>query len=311
MRRASCILAGVVALSVVAVTPASAATPTKVLDEKNVAEISVAASIDYLVWAANSGARPQRFNAYVRPVGGGAAVRVNPSHTMSFTVGIDGSMVVYSVVRRRHPDDLALYDAATGDRPSLPQSVNTKAPELRPSLSGDWLLFTRFLRNGKGEVVLFNLSTSEQRVLWSSGGLVQSDQVNGDWATFEHCRGRDNEHLSDCQTFRYQISTEERVKIPNPGKQQYAGGVSQDGTVYIVRGGNSNVWRCGHHARIIRYPLGGPGVVIATMPQGKDAFITFATDQIAGSTTLYFTRIRCSTGDSGIYSIANADTATQ
>jgi hypothetical protein len=134
---------------------------------------------------------------------------------------------------------------------------------------------------------------------------------NGDWATFEHCRVIAGGDLSNCDTFRYQISTEELVKIPNPGQQQYGGGVSDDGTVHIVQGGGSNVWSCGHHARIIRYPVGGPGVVITTMAEGKDAFSTFATDETSGSTTLYFTYIVCRTGDQGIYSIAGADTATQ
>ncbi len=298
----------VVLLELLAMQPANAATPTKVIDQRDVAEISVAASLGYIAWAAE--ARPGHFNAYVRPRGGGDPVRVNRRHTISFSVGIDGPMVVYSVARRGHAENLALYDASTEDRPSLPDRVNTKATETRPSLSGDWLLFTRFFRNGKGKIILFNTSTEERRVLRTAGGLLQSDQVNGDWATFEHCRGTNDNELSNCNTYRYQISTEELVKIPNPGKQQYAGGVSDDGTVYIVRGGVSNVWRCGHHARIIRYPVGGPGEVIATMPDGRDVFITFATDETDGSTTLYLQRIGCRTGAAGIYSIADADTAT-
>ena len=288
--------------------PTYAATPTEVLDDPDVIELSVAASTDYFAWTANSEARRRRFNAYVRPIGGGDAVRVNPRHTLSYFIGIDGSMVVYSVARRGN-EDLALYDAATEGRPSLPEGVNTKAPETRPSLSGDWLLFTKFLRNGKGKIVLFNIATRERRVLRTSGGLLQSDQVNGDWATFEHCRDIHGD-FANCDTFRYQISTEELVKIPNPGKQQYGGGVSDDGTVYIVRGGGSRVWRCGHNARIIRYPVGGPGVVISKMADGKDVFITYATDETGGATTLYLTRIACRTGRQGIYSIAKADTAT-
>jgi hypothetical protein len=48
-----------------AVPLAYAATPIKVLDETNGAEISVAASVDHFAWAADSGARPGHFNAYV------------------------------------------------------------------------------------------------------------------------------------------------------------------------------------------------------------------------------------------------------
>jgi len=99
--------------------PTYAATPTEVLDDPDVIELSVAASTDYFAWTANSEARRRRFNAYVRPIGGGDAVRVNPRHTLSYFIGIDGSMVVYSVARRGN-EDLALYDPATEGRRSLP-----------------------------------------------------------------------------------------------------------------------------------------------------------------------------------------------
>jgi len=115
---------------------------------------------------------------------------------------------------------------------------------------------------------------------------------------------------SNCNVFLYQISTGDLVKIPNPGLQQYAGSVSQDGTVYFTRARRADIWVCGRRAQIIRYPVGGPEVVIATLDAGLEPTLNRTTDETDGSTTLYFVRTDCSSFSEGIYSIANADTAT-
>ena len=51
------------------------------------------------------------------------------------------------------------------------------------------------------------------------------------------------------------------------------------------------------------------GTVIATLPDGRDALTMFALDA-GGSATLYFDRLRCRNGRTGIYRIADADTTT-
>lgn len=298
----------IVVLTLFAMTAASAASPTKFLDDPKVDELAVAASVDYLVWSADSEARPGHYNTYVRPIGGGPATRVNRRGTRSDSVGIDGSTVAYMVFNGSN-DNLKLYDAVTQTRSGLPE-VNTGLHEAHPSLSGDWLLFTRSKPGYWQKIILFNLSTGHSRVLRRSElgpETLNSDQVNGDWATFEHCRIRQGLY-SNCNVFRYQISTKDLVKIPDP-TQQDAGGVSQDGTVYLTRS-RTDVYECGDRARIVRYPVDGPGVVIAKIRVGFEPWLEFATDEPDGSTTLYFERVKCSTGSSGIYRIANADTAT-
>lgn len=92
--------------------------------------------------------------------------------------------------------------------------------------------------------------------------------------------------------------------------QQYAGSVSSDGTVYLVRTGNLDHWVCGSHTKLVRVPVGGPGVVIASLPDNKDAFSTFALDEMGGSTTMYFDRFPCGTDVGGIYRIQDADTTS-
>jgi len=300
----------ITAVTLVAMTAAFAATPTEVLDDPKADEVGVAVSVDYFAWSSNSETRPDQWNTYVRSIGGGPATRLNPKGTQSDNLGIDGSTVVYLVFNGSN-DNLHMYDAATQTRSGLPQ-INTRLHEYQPWLSGDWLLFTRSKPDEWAKVILFNLSTGEHRVLRRAplpSVVLRADQVNGDWATFHRCRDHQGQY-SNCNVFRYQISTGDLVKIPNPGLQQYVGGVSRDGTVYFTRSRRADVWECGRRARIIRYPVGGPGVRIATLRAGFEPVLNRATDETDGSTTLYFVRTKCSSFSNGIYSIANADTAT-
>lgn len=310
-------LIGLVAMLVVGViaTVAYAATPEVVLNDLAVNEGTSSASEGYLVWSANSEAKPHRFHSYLM-AGSGSPVRIDPTGVQSVNAAIDGTTIVYEEATAED-NDLWFYDAITEERSAPPAGVNTLNVELRPTLSGDWLLFTRTnvnrvssLRYAWRKVVLFDLSTGTSvalRKLPFRSTYLVSDQVNGDWATFESCLLRGGEFF-DCQVFRYQISTEELVEIENPGVQQYAGAVSNDGTIYLVRTANEDHWECGSHARLVRYPVGGPGVVIATLPDGRDALTTFALDETGGSTTVYFDRLTCRDGRSGIYRIANAAT---
>jgi hypothetical protein len=68
-------------------------------------------------------------------------------------------------------------------------------------------------------------------------------------------------------------------------------------------------WQCGRHSKIVRMPLAGPGEVIATLSDGKDALTAFTFDETDGSTTQYFDRVDCNSVQSGIYRIPDADTA--
>lgn len=298
-------------------TLAYAATPEVVLDEPGVNEgIPSASSGGYLVWTANSEARPNRFNSYVRQ-DAGPAVRINPQGTHSYSAAIDGTTIVYQE-GTADTYDLKFFDAVTEVRSDTPDGVNTPNIEYRPTLSGDWLLFTRTngnrvaFRDAWVKVVLFDLTAGTSTVLEKlplHNRYLQSGQVNGNWATFESCRERQG-GFSDCQVSLYDISAETLTEVANPGVQQYAGAVADDGTVYLVRTRNRDHWNCGSHARVVRMD-GGNGTVIAELPDGRDIFNTFALDDPGGSTTFYFDRVRCKTGSyTGIYRIPNADTAS-
>ena len=312
MRRLIALVAGLTIIATA--TIAQAATPEEVLNQPGVDEEVPSASAGYFVWTANSEERPNRYNSYVM-ADGGSAVRVNPGGTHSHGAAIDDTMVVYDE-DTGDDADLKFFDAASESRTEPPGGVNTANWEYRPSLSGDQLLFTRSngnrvdFRDAWVKVVLFDLSTETSTVLSKlpiRTNYLVSDQVNGDWATFESCRVRRGD-FSDCQVHLYDISAETLSEVTNPGVQQYAGGVSADGTVYLVRQRNRDHWVCGKATKVVRMD-GGTGTVIATLPEGKEIFNMFAFDQ-GGSTTLYMDPTRCRNGVGGIYRITDADTAT-
>ena len=123
---------------VTSATVAYAATPEVVLDDPAVRENTPSASDGYLVWSADSEAKPGRFHSYVL-ADGGSPVRIDPAGGQSRGAAIDGTTIVYE----EDFQDLGFFDAVTEARSDPPAGVNTPNSEYRPTLSGDWLLFTR------------------------------------------------------------------------------------------------------------------------------------------------------------------------
>lgn len=306
MRRRIALVTGLVVL--VTTASALAATPEVIHDVEDVREFQPSRSEGYLVWTQYT----QGSTTFVM-ADGGSAVKVNRPKTDSFGAAIDGTTIAYDEIDVT--SDIMFFDADTEQRSEPPGGVNTQNWEEDPALSNDWLMFVRsnFERRRKAyaRVILFNLDTSERRTLLDvprNAYYVVTDQVNGDWATYETCRTPGSGFV-DCQVWLYQISTDTTIQVPNPGVQQYAGGVTSDGTVYLVRSGGPDHWECGRNTRIVRVPLGGQARVIGELPDRVDALTSFAFEEPYDSVTFYFERLRCRSGNSGIYAIRNADTA--
>ncbi len=75
-----------------------------------------------------------------------------------------------------------------------------------------------------------------------------------------------------CQVFRYTISSDRILRVPNPNAYQYAPSVSRDGTVYFARSGSA----CGANVRLLRYrglrsPRTSTGFPWADLPPGLSA----------------------------------------
>jgi outer membrane protein assembly factor BamB len=304
----------VVALtSLMAATTALADSHYAVQDDPDMSEFHPGRSDGYLVWTSFKNAGGGGVNTWVRP-DGSDPIRVNARYTDSFAGAIDGTTVVYD--EWAEDADLRFFDAVTKQRSDPPAGVNTANDEQDPALSGDWLLFLRSnanrvaFRRAYVRLVLFNLQTSERKVLFDrreAAWYVATGQVNGDWLTYETCRER-RFTFEDCQVFRYRISTQELLEIPNPGLQQYAAVVTSDGTVYFARGGRRTRWECGTRVKLFRYPVGGTPTLIARLPDGRDSITAFAYEEADTSTTLYFDQTNCR-GRDGIYALDHADEA--
>jgi hypothetical protein len=176
--------------------------------------------------------------------------------------------------------------------------VNTRRAEFQPTISGDWILYGQEWshRPANWRVILHNTNTSETRILAERVNRPHTEllpgQVNGDFATWGSLSRTDN-------VFRYQISTQTKTKIPVPtGKLQYSSSVTPTGTVFYARSGVG----CGTHVTLHEYSSGTDSL-LTKLPSGYDSFRTFAVDEGAGVTSLYFERFQCSTGKSHIYKL--------
>jgi hypothetical protein len=252
----------------------------------------------YLAWTQNSAARPKHYDAFVS-LSGAPKVMVNATGTSGYNGGIDGTTLVYQQVRRGQ-SDLHLFDLATHQR-SIPAVVNTPQWEWRPSISGPWLLFGREnlrTRPVKSRVLLYNTDTSQLITLVDTPGFSQPGQVNGDFAVYTHC-GR-----VTCNVFRYQISTGQRVKMPNAlsRRVQYAPSVSADGTVYYA----SSRFTCGKDVRIRRFVAGDATASLMTiLPAGRDINTTYADDMTDGTTRVLHDRASCKGSSDDIYQVVD------
>jgi hypothetical protein len=293
----STVFVTVAAVLVLAAQSAFALTPVPVFADPDINEAQPSATANAVVYTHNSVEHPHHFNTYVNTPGGGET-RINEAGTQSFQASIDGTTVLYS---RFGPQgaDLRLYDVATGERSDPPKGVNRPgSEEFGPNIDGRYYAFIRadfeapepYVR-----LVLFDTRTGRSRVLADVNPrreYLDSDQVNGDWVVWEYCRFS-HHRFTECDVYRYRISTERAVVLPNPGKQQYTPSVTADGTVYYGRSGNGTYWKCGLNAHLVRQPLHGPAVVIASLPQGSDMFSTFALEGEYGLASVYFEQAPC------------------
>ena len=300
----------VATMVVVSSQVAFAATPTAVIARKGVSEIQPSASDDYVVWSQNSAEHPRHFNSYVT-TSGERKIRLNEAGTMSFAAGIEGPLVLYQSEGPKG-SDLRLYDLTRGQRTNPGTTVNTKYVEYQPNISTEHYFFGRGKFWGASpwaRLILYDRSTGRSRVVAEMDprrGYIDSNQVNGDWVVWERCHFGDDRYFN-CDVFRYQISTRDTLRLPNPGKQQYGSSVTANGTVYFLRTGVSDYWRCGAGTKIIRHPVDGPETVIASLARGRDAYATFSLEGAYDTASIYFDRRICKQGEIGdIFKVEDA-----
>jgi hypothetical protein len=251
----------------------------------------------YLSYDQSRPGHPSQFDVYVKPAGE-RRFKVN-TRGVAYGGGIDGTTMIYQTVRNGQ-SNLRLFDLVTRAR-SAPAGVNTKRWEWQPTISGEWILYGQQWGSHpvNGRVILHDSNTAETRILdeqiGKPGRLLSPGQVNGDFATWD----RYTPLARSDNVFLYQISTQTKTKIPVPtGNVQYSSSVTPTGAVFYARSGPS----CGAHVSLHEYSS-GTDTLLATLPNGYDSYKTFAVDEGAGVTSLYFERFQCSSGKSHIYKL--------
>jgi hypothetical protein len=197
----------------------------------------------------------------------GKTFRVNPPGTTGYAGGIDGTQLVYQLVRGRQ-SDLRLYDLKKRRQVSTLDRMNTPGWEWHPTISNGRVLFTR-QRGRTSQVVLQPLRGGRGRVLATErgDGALVAGQVNGPYAAWTWCS-------TTCEVFRMNLKTGGRVKVPRAARRiNYGASVTKAGVVYYMQSGH----RCGVEAAIMRF-AGGRVTEVQDLVNGTDGFFTYADD---------------------------------
>ena len=304
MARLSVIAALAASMLVVVVAGAQAAPVTLdpvLVGPKDDESPAATAGGDYLSFVRRRPGPNFKFDMWVRH-GSDPLVKVN-RHGQAFAGGIDGNQLVYQLVYHQHTT-IRFYNLVTHGRRRPPRGVNEPgAASFFPSISGHWLLFGRERFGRRDRLILRNMTRrpGTSRVLdevTTRHHALFPGQVNGGWAAWTRITIRHGIFRASVRDYR--ISTKATSLISRPsGTNQYAASVDPQGRVFYVRSGLG----CGKHVVIREHLPGGGDTALAALPAGSDIFTTFAVDEGGGQTTVYFDRIKCSTGQGDIYKL--------
>jgi hypothetical protein len=281
--------------AVVAAVALGASTPIPVKTTRH-NEVSPSAGGDWVVWSRSRERGVSPFDLFAQHAAD-PAFRVNRKGTQAYGGGIDGTRLIYQLIRGQYAtaSDLRLFDLQTRRLTTLPPGVNTKNWECCGTISGDWILFSRGRVYGAGRqlVLLRNLVTGEQRLLASlrnKNGLLSAGQISGSYAVWVRC-----DPYPYCVVYRYDLATSSATALPTEsGKVAYSPSVNRYGTVYFIRSTRG----CGRSVELIKQPLVGLPEVLAALPKGRDVDVTYAStlppEPPAGPTTqIYYDTVIC------------------
>jgi hypothetical protein len=295
MRRKAVLLIAVISGVTAAIAiGATAPVPVKATARN---EASPAAGDDWFVWARSRERRASPVDLYAQRAGA-KPFKVNRRATQAYAGGIDGTTLVYQVIRGQLAahSDLRLFNLATRRHKRIPRGIDTNAWECCGTISGDWLLFSRghTYSSDRQLVLLRNLVTGEQRVLdalRNRKGLVSAGQLNGTFVVWERCNP-----FPRCHVFRYDIGTGSATALPVPaGKIPYAPSVNQYGTAYYLQSNRG----CGKSVQLMKQGLMGPPELLASLPKGRDVDVSYAHSEATKppselvTTRIYYDQVTC------------------
>jgi hypothetical protein len=309
-RKRVILLGSIVAGGLAAAGALGAATPSPVkTTPRN--EVVPSASGDWFAWSKSRERLASPFDLFAQHAGD-RPFKVNPKGTQAYGGGIDGTKLVYQLLRGTLAirSDLRLFDLATKKPMRLPTGVNTPAWECCGTISGDWLLFSRGRTYSRQTqlVLLRNLVTGEQRILdrlRNRNGLLSAGQLNGTFAVWTRC-----DPYPRCQITRYDLAIASATPLPVPtGKVAYSASVSAYGTAYYLRSNRG----CGKSVELVRQPIAGAAEVMTAFPAGRDGDVTYADTVLpkppaeAATTHVYFDRTVCRRKTWDIYRVDDVE----
>jgi hypothetical protein len=259
--------------SILTAAAGAAATPVPVKKTRH-NEVSPSAGGDWLAWSRSRQRRVSPFDLFAQHATD-RAFKVNRKGTQAYGGGIDGTRLLYQLIRGQfaNQSDLRLYDLQRRRLKSLPAGINTKNWECCGTISGDWILFSRGRSYGPAtqRILLANLATGERREvdrLRNRNGVLSAGQINGNYAVWARC-----DPYPQCAIYRYDLTTASATALPTvPAKVVYSPSVSPHGTVYYVRSTKG----CGKSVELVKQTLVGAPQVLASLPKGRDVDITYA-----------------------------------
>ena len=266
-------------------------------------EYSPVADGAWMAWTERSHLHQARQNVYVRK-GAGSRIKVNPRGMSGGTGGIDGNVLVYSEYKPGYAGDIRKFNLSTHRRSDFPGRVSTRWDEYHPTVSGNWVLFTRWIWTTRTtKVLLYNTHSGSLLTVGTDSGryrYVYAAQVNGDYATW----GRVTPNGQD--VYRFHISARTNTKLPRVVYAQYDPVITSDGTVYFVRSGKG----CGEIASLVRQPLVGPEAILYDLPVGIDVGYGYAQERADGSLHWLYGRETCRNDRWDIYEVVDSYTLT-
>ncbi len=303
-------LAVIVLCSVAVLAPTAAlgvATPQPVLTG-HLDQWLPFANTTWLAYTSNSDAHSKHFNAFVQPIAGGSAQRVNEAGTSGFPGGFDptsGDLIYEQDTTRDWA--LYLYDPIAQTRHKV-SGVNSTEWEWDPRISTSFILFQRaYQRHGvwHDDILLYDRTTHHTRRLgtWLDSKTTRTGNVGDRYATF--FVGSKNGWAS----YVYDAQTNTRMKINGPQKYIYTPVVDEaNGTVYFAGSGaacgNANIWR-------LPISLTGPATKIVDLPKGIDiGYVASLGPDVVSGVDLYFYRFDCSKNEGDVYMVQQADLVT-
>ena len=150
---------------------------------------------------------------------GGSRFRVNPSGTEGWVGSIEGTTLIYQQwIPSKGTSDIFSYDLVAKTKTKIGKPVSTGGWDYDPTGSGDWVMYSRYYRDGDRKIFLYNTNTHELRRRASTSGrrwILRSSQVNGNYAVWEKTEVRHG-RLAGCNVFLYDIAGDTTTKLTNP-----------------------------------------------------------------------------------------------